>query len=122
MPEVSIYGPFHRFQGKYANDLARFGSSYPLPGFPNAVLPASKMGGHPNRNIYHALGPTVDAYAGKLPEGERGIEFYSFVPPRQGATPHIPQWTESQLSQPGVRLVPDLELLLIPIVITKARD
>jgi hypothetical protein len=45
---------------------------------------------------YPALGsiiPKVKAYDGPLPEGKRGIEFTTDVPPDDGAAPGRPTWS-----------------------------
>ena len=49
--------------------------------------------GRPARNIYQSDVPKVKAYEGHLPEGERGVEFYTSVPPDRGSVPKQPTWS-----------------------------
>ena len=45
---------------------------------------------------YPAMGsfiPKVKAYGGPLPEGARGIEFTTDVPPDDGCAPSLPTWS-----------------------------
>jgi hypothetical protein len=48
--------------------------------------------------------PAVKAYGGRLPDGERGIEFMTDVEPDLGSPPGRPEWSESRGPRPGVRV------------------
>jgi hypothetical protein len=37
--------------------------------------------------------PSVDAYPGPLPAGQRGIEFVTSVPPDRDTPPYLVRWT-----------------------------
>jgi hypothetical protein len=37
--------------------------------------------------------PSVDAYVGPLPDGEKGIEFTTDVPPDRNTPPRLARWT-----------------------------
>jgi|SRR4051812_7121544 hypothetical protein len=37
--------------------------------------------------------PSVDAYTGRLPEGKKGIEFTTDVPPDPNTPPRLARWT-----------------------------
>lgn len=51
--------------------------------------------GRPCRNIYQSDIPKFKAYLGPLPEGERGVEFFTPVPPDKGCVPKQPTWSGS---------------------------
>ena len=57
--------------------------------------------------------PKVQAYAGHLPEGTRGIEFETDVPPDGGGVPSLPEWSgprkgvrvEDEFAKIGIRMI-----------------
>jgi hypothetical protein len=64
-----------------------FGPYYRVGDPPDVVRKIIKSGelrGTPPRNIFQSDFPKVKAYSGHLPEGERGFEFETDVPPATG--------------------------------------
>jgi hypothetical protein len=59
--------------------------------------------------------PCVQAYVGVLPDGERGIEFTTEIPPLAGTVPHVAYWRQGS---PGVHDAPG-DMVCIPVFITK---
>ena len=59
--------------------------------------------------------PTASAYEGPLPDGARGVEFQTDVPPRDGTPPGIAEWLGGM---PGVSAVQG-DYVRIPIRVTK---
>ena len=58
--------------------------------------------------------PSAKAYSGALPEGERGVEFTTTVPPDPGGAPGLVNWSGPR---PGVELRGDYAAICI--VVTK---
>ncbi|MFS0772860.1 hypothetical protein [Sphingomonas sp. 1P08PE] len=61
--------------------------------------------------------PQVQAYVGNLPEGRRGIEFVTEVPPSPGTPPHEARW---RAGHSGVKISDDEEFAIITIVVIKS--
>jgi len=59
--------------------------------------------------------PSVKAYAGGLPPGERGVEFTTSIAPLAGTAPHLALWRKGS---PGVEDMTD-DMVCIPATITK---
>ena len=71
---------------------------------PNIVFVQQRTG---TIRRYPAMGsfiPKVKAYVGSLPEGARGIEFTTDVPPDDGCVPSLPMWSGPRS---GVRIATD---------------
>lgn len=66
------------------------------------------------RPPYNGNIPAVQAYVGPLPEGARGIEFRTNVPPNRGSHPRNPYWIGPRS---GVEV--DDEFAKIKVVVTK---
>jgi hypothetical protein len=58
--------------------------------------------------------PSVDAYVGPLPPGERGIEFATDVPPDRETPPYLARWTGPRS---GVRI--EGEYARIEVLVTR---
>jgi len=71
------------------------------------------------RNVYASLWPAVKAWAGSLPDGVIGYEFFTDVEPDPGAAPGSPQWSEGR---PGVTVLERNELVSISVIVTKRHD
>jgi hypothetical protein len=48
------------------------------------------------RTPFNGLEPKVQAYTGRLPAGEIGIEFTTNIPPDNGCTPTMAAWSGSR--------------------------
>jgi hypothetical protein len=59
--------------------------------------------------------PSVKAYVGPLPEGARGVEFVTDIPPLTGTAPHLALWRKGSH---GVENASD-DLVCIPVSVTK---
>lgn len=75
---------------------ARFGPFYRKESPTQTVAVAAEQ--HTNGQIWGrtapgGLVPQVQAYVGHLPEGVRGIEFYTDIPPDPGGPPRRVSWT-----------------------------
>ena len=82
---VAPFGPYHRLEATFQTvaDADRQTTS-------------GEIRGRPARYSHIAK---VKAYAGPLPPGARGIEFFTFRGPNAGTRPHVPEW---YLPNPGV--------------------
>ena len=100
------FGPFHRRTNKDPSENEK-------------VETSGEVWGRPRGNIYAGLFPAVKAWAGELPEGVIGFEFYTNVEPDQGRSPEWPQWSEGR---PGVRVIDEGELVAISVIVTKRHD
>jgi hypothetical protein len=58
--------------------------------------------------------PSVDAYHGPLPEGEKGIEFTTDVPPDKNTPQRVARWTG-----PRVGVIVEGDYAKISVVITR---
>jgi len=65
--EMTVYGPFHRLW-----------SSTQSVETMRKVLRSGELWGRAPR---YGLSPAVQAYAGRLPDGKQGFEFFAAVPP-----------------------------------------
>jgi hypothetical protein len=65
------------------------------------------------------LFPAVKAWAGPLPDGFVGYEFYTEVEPDADRSPDWPQWSEGR---PGVRVLERGELVAISVIVTKRQN
>lgn len=72
--ELTVFGPFYR-AASTTQDAATI----------RAVLASGELWG---RTPQYGVAPTVQAYAGELPDGEEGFEFFAVTPPDR---PHGPQ-------------------------------
>ncbi|WP_214409289.1 polymorphic toxin-type HINT domain-containing protein [Sphaerisporangium fuscum] len=97
-PTQRVYGPFHRIET----------DSQPVEAARMQVESQEMWG----RTPAGGLAPTVQAYHGPLPEGARGIEFYTTVRPYAFNGPDV-RWYEGM---PGVRS--DDEFAKISCIIT----
>jgi hypothetical protein len=70
------YGPFHRLQCAHVNEK---------------MCSSGRIGGD---HSYGVGFRRVHAYAGPLPEGEDGIEFWTSVPPDRGIPPQFAYWSD----------------------------
>lgn len=99
------YGPFHRFQSAEDNEL---------------VSSTGLLGGRPDRNIAQGLFPKVKAIEGPLPEGRRGIEFFTRIAPDRNHVPRFPVWSGPRDGVIDSKTEPDL--VLIKVRITRRSD
>ncbi len=53
---------------------------------------SGEIWGRPAQNTFASDFPKAKAYEGPLPEGARGVEFATDVPPDSGHKPGIPTW------------------------------
>ena len=97
------YGPYHRVQGQRENDL---------------MQRTGMVGGRAPRNIFAGAIPKVKAFAGELPPGRTGVEFWTDVRPDEGRPPSQPSWSKGQ---PGVQELEN-DLVAIAVIITKRVD
>lgn len=98
------FGPFHRREGpQTADEMAKVRS-----GQLDEVQGGTNQYGHL---------PSVDAFRGPLPLGQRGYEFFTPVAPRLGTPPHKAQWPQGH---PGVRDIGN-DRVAIPCRVTKCR-
>lgn len=95
---MKLYGPFHRIQSAADNEL---------------VERSGRLWGRPATNIHQTLFPSVKAWVGPLPKGERGIEFFTSVPPSRSSTPGKALWYRGE---PGVIDVEEEDAVWIPTV------
>lgn len=96
-----LYGPYYRVQSpSQSASVAKLQEK------------SGKVWGQPAR--YSAL-PSVKAFRGPLPAGERGIEFWTTIPPHSGTHPDRVFWYEGDN---GVVKERD-DFVSIPVVITK---
>ena len=96
----ATYGPFHRVRSPTQSDETA-----------QLQVQSQEIWGRPR------LGsdiPQVQSYAGPLPDGQRGIEFYTNVSPDQSLPPGQARWTGPR---PGVTVKDDFAR--ISVVITK---
>lgn len=102
-PPSGAYGPFHRIQTptKQTSELGvRQEAEGRICGF------APNWGGE----------PSVKAYRGPLPRNERGIEFWTNIPPTAGTgTPTTAYWRKGS---PGVTPHTD-DMVCIAVVVTR---
>lgn len=59
--------------------------------------------------------PSVKAYVGALPALERGVEFFTDVPPLTGTAPHLALWRQGS---PGVISMTD-DMVCIAVSLSK---
>ncbi|MDJ0897736.1 MAG: hypothetical protein QNJ55_02915 [Xenococcus sp. MO_188.B8] len=45
------------------------------------------------QNVFQSDIPKVKAYVGKIPEGKKGIEFTTNIPPDPNTPPHLAYWS-----------------------------
>jgi hypothetical protein len=104
-PAQKEHGPYYRLQTAADNEL---------------VARTGMLGGLPARNIAAGLFPKVKAYEGHLPQGRRGIEFYTTVEPDRHHVPGCPVWSGTRA---GVVVSDtDADMVLIPVRIVKRVD
>ena len=94
------YGPFHRLRSPTQSDATA-----------KLQVQSQEIWGRPRRGSDI---PQVQSYVGPLPPGERGIEFYTHVPPDRDVAPGQARWTGPR---PGVTILDDFAR--ISVVITK---
>lgn len=83
------------------------------------VASSGQVWGRRRQNIYAGYVPAVKAWAGPLPDGIVGFEFFTDVPPDPGQAPAWPQWREGRS---GVIVLEPGELVAIPVILTKRHD
>ena len=97
------HGPFHRVE-----------SPTQTPADAEAQVASGELHGHARKA--GAPWPSVKAYVGPLPEGKRGLEFFTSIAPRDGTPPGYAEW-------PRVEAFPDVggddNIAIIPIRVTK---
>jgi hypothetical protein len=94
--EVTEYGPFHRRESptQTVEDV-------------QIQVESQEMWGKGSR---HGSPPMVKAWDGPLPEGRRGVEFYTQVPPSGTGLPWVPEWRGPR---PGVRIEGDFAKIAV---------
>ncbi|MGH7719612.1 MAG: RHS repeat-associated core domain-containing protein, partial [Gemmatimonadaceae bacterium] len=97
--------------GRAATRYHRRESPTQTPADARRIQESGELWGRANRGSDN---PSVDAYVGPLPQGTRGIEFTTTVPPDKGTPPWRARWTGPR---PGVRV--EGEYAKIPVCVTK---
>lgn len=82
-------------------------------------LASSEIWGRRNGNTYQAARPSVDAFAGPLADGARGIEFETDVPPDRGLPPYRARWTGPR---PGVVIDGEWARMRVKIIRSTERE
>jgi hypothetical protein len=100
------FGPYHR-------------RSHRNPAENELISASGEIWGKPRGNFFAGVVPCVKAWAGPLPEGIVGIEFYTTVPPDPFSPPNWPEWSEGSR---GVVILERNELVSIPVIVTMRRD
>lgn len=101
--EPGEYGPFHRVQCAHVNEK---------------MCATGIIGGDRSYGVGFRR---VHAYAGPLPDGENGIEFWTRVRPDRGTPPHLAYWSEG-FAEVGTLDLEDRELVTIVATIMKRVD
>jgi hypothetical protein len=97
------YGPFHRLQCAHVNEK---------------MCASGRIGGD---HSYGVGFRRVHAYAGPLPEGEDGIEFWTSVLPDRGTPPQFAYWSDGSEGVSSLDLG-DREIVAIVATIVKRVD
>jgi hypothetical protein len=100
------YGPFHRQCQTNPDEIEK-------------VVASGQLRGRPRGNIYAGLIPAVKAWAGPLPSGVVGYEFYTAIEPDPTSAPHWPEWSEGR---PGVQILEVGALVAIDVIVSKRQD
>lgn len=99
--QPATYGPFHRVRSPTQSDETA-----------QLQVQSQEIWGRPRRGSDI---PQVQSYAGPLPDCQRGIEFYTNVPPDRNLPPGQARWMGPR---PGVTIKDDFAR--ISVVITKS--
>lgn len=107
MPQrrAARFGPFHRRHKTFEEN--------------ERVATSGLLWGKPRGNFYAGDFPAVKAWAGRLPAGIVGVEFYTEVEPDLTGAPAWPEWSEGR---PGVITLERKSLVAIRVVITRRTD
>jgi hypothetical protein len=83
------------------------------------VASTGELRGRRRGNVYAGLIPAVKAWAGALPAGVIGFEFYTDVEPDPDGAPDWPQWSQGR---PGVRILERNELVTTDVIVSRRQD
>ena len=100
------FGPYHRISSWCPEEIEK-------------ICASNEIRGRPRGNFYAGVVPAVKAYAGELPDGIVGVEFFTDVQPDPDGVPASPEWSEGR---PGVRVLERNELVAIDVIVTKRHD
>jgi hypothetical protein len=106
-PELPRYGPFHRLE-----------SPTQTPEDARLQVESQEIWGRTPR---FGLGPTVQAILGPLPDGTRGIEFYTPISPDSGEYPVHICWSREGRGTKDEVLV-EGDYAKIPCVVVRVRQ
>ena len=104
--KVTRFGPFHRRCQLNPQEIETVASS-------------GELHGRPRGNVYAGLIPAVKAWAGPLPHGVIGFEFYTDVEPDPDCAPDWPEWSQGRQ---GVRILESDAMVAIDVMVSRRQD